>query len=238
MLSMLGAGLALLVALATGPAAAAAPASRPFIVQPTQALAVLLGAQRAMSGADGRSVALQLVDARRPLTGARTVLPVIGRRSSSNGIGWLHVLLPGRPNGQTGWIRSRGAEAARTNWHIVVDTSKRRVTVYERGRQVQVFRAVVGKPATPTPHGTFFVEEVVRLWTAEAGAPFALALSARSTVLHEFAGGPGQIALHGLRNVGGRLGSAVSHGCIRLDTEAMRWLASRIGPGVPVTITR
>ena len=68
------------------------------------------------------------------------------------------------------------------------------------------------------------------------GAPFALALSARSNVLQEFAGGPGQIALHGLRNVGGVLGSAVSHGCVRLANDAMRWLNVRIGPGIPVTI--
>ena len=70
------------------------------------------------------------------------------------------------------------------------------------------------------------------------GGPFALALSARSNVLQEFAGGPGQIALHGLMNVGGVLGMAVSHGCVRLDTAAMRWLAARISPGVPVTIER
>lgn len=69
------------------------------------------------------------------------------------------------------------------------------------------------------------------------GAPFALALSARSNVLQEFAGGDGQVALHGLANIGGVLGSAVSHGCVRLDNGAMRWLAARIGPGVPVTIT-
>ncbi len=70
------------------------------------------------------------------------------------------------------------------------------------------------------------------------GAPFALALSGRSNVLQEFAGGPGQIALHGLSNVGGTLGTAVSHGCVRLGNGAMRWLVARIGPGTPVTITR
>ena len=69
------------------------------------------------------------------------------------------------------------------------------------------------------------------------GAPYALALSARSYVLQEFDGGPGQIALHGLANVGGVLGTAVSHGCVRLDSDTMRWLVIRIGPGVPVTIT-
>jgi hypothetical protein len=54
----------------------------------------------------------------------------------------------------------------------------------------------------------------------------------------EFAGCPGQIALHGLSNVGGVLGTAVSHGCVRLADTAIRWLAARIGPGVPVTIGR
>lgn len=37
--------------------------------------------------------------------------------------------------------------------------------------------------------------------------------------------------------VGGVLGSAVSHGCVRLANGTMRWLVLRIGPGVPVTIT-
>jgi lipoprotein-anchoring transpeptidase ErfK/SrfK len=71
----------------------------------------------------------------------------------------------------------------------------------------------------------------------QAGAPYALALSARSYVLQEFAGGPGQIALHGLGNVGGTMGTAVSKGCVRLENASITWLAERIGPGVPVTIT-
>jgi lipoprotein-anchoring transpeptidase ErfK/SrfK len=205
-------------------------------VQPAQALAVLLGSHAAMSAPDERSTVLQLVGARRPITGERTVLPVIGRRSGADGVGWLHVRLPGRPNGHTGWIRRRATDATRTSWHIVVDTSERRVTVYKQGRPVRVFKAVVGKPATPTPPGAFFVEEVVQLRAGDVGAPFALALSARSNVLQEYEGGPGQIALHGLTNVGGVLGTAASHGCLRLDNDAMRWLVIRIGPGVPVTI--
>jgi lipoprotein-anchoring transpeptidase ErfK/SrfK len=42
--------------------------------------------------------------------------------------------------------------------------------------------------------------------------------------------------LHGLDNVGGDLGSAESHGCVRLADGTMRWLVLRIGPGAPVTI--
>ena len=114
------------------------------------------------------------------------------------------------------------------------------MTVYRLGHAVRVFKAIVGKPSTPTPLGDFFVEESVHLHATTIGAPFALALSARSNVIQEFAGGPGQIALHGLDNIGGVLGTAVTHGCIRLADSAMRWLVTwgRIGPGVPVTIIR
>jgi lipoprotein-anchoring transpeptidase ErfK/SrfK len=112
------------------------------------------------------------------------------------------------------------------------------VAVAHDGHFVVAFTAVVGKPSTPTPIGSFFVEETVKLSRYDVGAPYALALSARSSVLQEFAGGPGQIALHGTQNVGGIPGTAVSHGCVRLDTRDITWLASRIGPGTPVTIRR
>jgi lipoprotein-anchoring transpeptidase ErfK/SrfK len=123
-----------------------------------------------------------------------------------------------------------------TVWHLVVDVGARRVRAYRSGRLVRDFQAVVGGPATPTPAGRFFVEENLRLPARRTGAPFALALSARSGVLQEFDGGPGQIALHGRGGIGGRLGTAVSHGCVRLGDAAIRWLAARIRPGVPVTV--
>jgi lipoprotein-anchoring transpeptidase ErfK/SrfK len=94
----------------------------------------------------------------------------------------------------------------------------------------------VGKPSTPTPTGRFFVEETVQMAPGHPGGPFALALSARSNTLREFEGGPGQIALHGRNNLGGMLGTAASHGCVRLATASIDWLAARIGPGTPTTI--
>jgi lipoprotein-anchoring transpeptidase ErfK/SrfK len=227
--------LALVAASSVG-AAPAIPATS-AVVKPTQELATLLGSHEAFSRPARASAPLRLVQARRPLTGERTVLPVLGRRTGADGAEWLRVELPGRPNGRTGWIEQRATAASTTRWRIVVDTSGRRVIVYRDGRPVRSVKAVVGKPSTPTPRGEFFVEEVVQLRATDVGAPFALALSARSDVLQEFDGGPGQIALHGLTNVGGVLGSAVSHGCVRLDNGTMRWLVLRIAPGVPVTIT-
>jgi lipoprotein-anchoring transpeptidase ErfK/SrfK len=177
----------------------------------------------------------------RPITLERTTLPVLARTTDPRGRAWARVRLPGRvltaaPPPRTGWIRTTRTRRSSTPWHIVVTRSLRRVTVYRDGRRVRNFPAIVGKPATPTPPGRFFVEENVRLSAAYPGAPFALATSARSSVLQEFEGGPGQIALHGLAGVGGRLGTAVSHGCVRLDRRAITWLAARMTPGVPITI--
>jgi len=214
-----------------------AAAARPH-VQATQQLALLLTAHRAYRAPSARSAESAFVPANRPITGERTTLPVIGRATGPGAIRWLDVMLPGRPNGSTGWIAQPGTRKLETSWHIVVDLARRRVTAYRDGRVARAFQAVVGKPSTPTPSGNFFVEETVRMAPGEPGGPFALATSARSNALQEFEGGPGQIALHGRDNLGGTLGAAESHGCIRLDTASIDWLVARVEPGTPVTIDR
>ncbi|MBK5230343.1 MAG: L,D-transpeptidase [Thermoleophilia bacterium] len=210
-------------------------------IAPRQEIVTLLRAHgvRIRPRADSKRVAF--VRARRPITGARTALPVLAQRIDDRGRFWLRVRLPGRvlrrkPPPRTGWITVSKTLRSTTVWHIVVDVSARRVAVYRGGRRLHRYRAIVGKPSTPTPRGKFFVEENVQMPADSPGAPFALPTSARSKVLQEFDGGPGQIALHGLDNIGGQLGTAVSHGCIRLANSAITWLAARIEPGVPVTI--
>lgn len=173
--------------------------------------------------------------AARPITGGPTVLPVL-RSTTRAGTRWLRVRLPGRPNGRTGWITADRTRRTHTVWRLVVRTRARQVVVHRRGQVVRRFSAVVGKPSTPTPHGSFFVEESVRMVPGSVGAPFALALSARSNVLQEFAGGPGQIAIHGVGGIGGTPGTAASHGCVRLSDAAIRWLAARMAPGAPVDV--
>lgn len=236
--------LRLIAALALGASGAAvagvapARAGAPPVVPPTQRLVILERTHDAFSRPDPRSIRLVTVHQQRPITGERTVLPILGETTGADGRTWLRVMLPGRPNGHTGWISSRSTRYTVTRWRLLIETSKRRVTVFSYGRAARTFRAVVGKASTPTPRGRFFVEETVQLSPDRIGAPFALALSARSEVLQQFDGGPGQIALHGLGNIGGVPGTAASHGCIRLDRRSISWLAARIGPGVPVTITR
>jgi lipoprotein-anchoring transpeptidase ErfK/SrfK len=205
-------------------------------VQATTELVVLLSPQVAHETPSAGSAAVASVADHRPITGEQTTLPVLSRAIGADGAQWLHVMLPGRPDGLTGWISQSGTRLLVTPWRIVVDLAARRVKAYRDGALVGDFEAVVGKPSTPTPTGEFFVEEVLRMAPSEPGGPYALALSARSNVLQEFEGGPGQIAIHGRENLGGMLGTAASHGCVRLATASIDWLSARIVPGTPVTI--
>jgi lipoprotein-anchoring transpeptidase ErfK/SrfK len=231
---------ALSLALLTAGAACvlAAPAQAAPSVPASQPLIALLSNHVARTQPDAKAPRIESVRARRPLTGVRTVLPMLSYSRSPDGTSWARVALPGRPSGHTGWIPASKTKLTSTRWHILIKLSARRVTVYRDGRVQRRFRAVVGKPSTPTPRGQFFIEEGVTLSSKAAGSPFALATSARSSVFQEFDGGPGQIGIHGTNNISGALGTAVSHGCVRLSTSAITWLARRIDSGVPLTITR
>jgi lipoprotein-anchoring transpeptidase ErfK/SrfK len=225
---------ALALAAATVAAASLTPtATAASVPSASQPLVVLQQGHVARAAPSRHARRIEYVAARRPLTGVRTVLPVLGRRSRR---AWVRVRLPGRPNSHAAWIRTAHTRQTSTLWRLSLDLSARRVTVNFAGRAKRRFSAVIGTSSTPTPLGRFFVEEGVALAPWHAGRPFALATSARSNVLQEFEGGPGQIALHGTAGLPGALGSASSHGCIRLSTTAITWLAGRIGGGVPLTI--
>jgi len=222
---------ALAVAAQAGPAGAGV-----VRVAPTQRLAVVLTPHVAFSRPAPTAAQEQVVSPITPLTHEQTRLPVLGKYRGPQGVLWLHVLLPGRPNGHAGWIKAPGTKAAWTHWAIVVDVARRTVEVYDRGSLVKRFEVVVGRPSAPTPTGRFYVEESLSIIPGYPGGPFALALSARSNVYSEFDGGPGQIAFHGIFGIGGVPGTAVSHGCIRVDSADMGWLGAHIPPGVPVRI--
>jgi lipoprotein-anchoring transpeptidase ErfK/SrfK len=153
---------------------------------------------------------------------------------------WLHVLLPIRPDGSTGWIPRNNAQLSLTRYWITVDKTRRTVEVYGHGRLIHSFSAVVGKPATPTPDGLAAIYEVDRQPDPEGFlGTWALPLTILSNTLHSFGGGPGRIAIHGRggESLQDPLGSARSHGCIRLDNTSVGWLAQMVRPGTPVQIS-
>jgi lipoprotein-anchoring transpeptidase ErfK/SrfK len=157
----------------------------------------------------------------------------------SGGREWLKVLLPVRPNGSPGWIPRDRVVLGRTPYWIDVRVRLRRVTVYRMGRRVRRFRAVVGARATPTPRGLAAVYERNRQPDPHGFlGPWALPLTVLSDVLEDYGGGPGRIGIHGRGGASLRdpLGSARSHGCIRVANRHVTWLARHVPAGTPVRI--
>lgn len=167
-----------------------------------------------------------------PLTGSRTTLPVVQTTA-----GWVRVRLPMRPDGATGWVPAAAGSAGTAHWEIVIRRGERRAAVLDDGRVQASFPVVLGKPSTPTPLGTFFVVEKLHLGQGVTEGPWALATSAYSNVLREFAGGNGQVALHGTTGLSGALGTFSSHGCVRFAPAAISWIATHVGPGTPIVVT-
>jgi lipoprotein-anchoring transpeptidase ErfK/SrfK len=172
------------------------------------------------------------------VNGVPTVFSVLGQRVDSHCRSkWLHVRLPIRPNGATGWVRAADVDTARLRTRIVVDLSERRVSFYKQGRLVLTSHAAVGSSATPTPLGRYYVNQ--RLIPADEGGPFgpgAVGISAFSPVLTGWAQG-GPIAIHGT-NQPWSIGHAVSNGCIRLPNPVLKRLFRQTPAGTPVLIRK
>lgn len=151
---------------------------------------------------------------------------------------WLRVALPDRPNGRSGWIDADATRLAPVRWRVEVNVAARRASAFHDGRRVRSWRVVVGRPSTPTPRGLFAVYERVRQPAGSELGPYALHLTAHSDVLFDYGGGKGRVALHGRAGplLADPLGSASSHGCVRMDSSVVTWLAARAGPGTPVRV--
>lgn len=166
--------------------------------------------------------------------GQRLEMLVTGARRDANGVGWLRVLLPDRPNGSQGWVRADDVRLIPTDQRIVVDLSSRTLIRLEDGKVLDTFHVGIGTPQTPTATGTFYVwAQVPESNPAGPYGVFALGLSGFSQVLRDWPGG-GRMAIHGTSDPADR-GGAVSHGCVRVYNPDM--LALRDVPlGTPVVI--
>jgi lipoprotein-anchoring transpeptidase ErfK/SrfK len=130
----------------------------------------------------------------------------------------------------------------KTHWRIVISTARRTLTLMRDGRGLRTISVVVGKPATPTPTGLFAVVWAIRWHPNDFLGSWVLELTAHSDVLKRFDGGDGTVGIHGRGGTSllDPLGTAASHGCIRLANDSIDWLVARVGaarlPGTPVQV--
>ena len=163
--------------------------------------------------------------------GSPTWVPVVQSQP-----GWDRVLLPARPNRSTGWIYlgGGGLQTAYSPYQVRIGLAARRLTVLDDGHSLGSWTVADGAAGTPTPVGrTFLLASLAP--RQPTYSPLILPLGAHSDTLTTYGGGPGTVALHGWPDPA-VFGHAVSHGCVRVPSAALRAL-SRIPLGSPVTIT-
>lgn len=136
------------------------------------------------------------------------------------------------------WVLARDGNPVHTAYSLVVRRKAHEVLLFKNGKRIQRIQAAVGKGSTPTPPGVFTISRKIHLSSVRGGefttygcCVMALDISARAPFANQVWG---TVALH--RSFGGDLGRAVSHGCIRLPLDRVRWLYGHLPAGTLVRI--
>ena len=147
---------------------------------------------------------------------------VVRLTRGSLGDEWVEVELGVRPNGVRGWVRAGDFNWTTVNHHVHIDVSDRTVALYDGDTLVASTRAIVGKPATPTPTLRGFISEKLPNSAQQNGSVvygnWILFLSFYSEVLNSFGGALPVVALHGT-HIPERVGEAL---CQRVHPSSQR----------------
>ena len=149
---------------------------------------------------------------------------------------WTQIRIPGRPNGRTGWVPRRSLDAFEaTHWLIVVNRRRLKMTLYWNGKRRWQRPVGIGKHASPTPAGHFWIREIIKVHKRKSPYfPYALGTSDYST-LSEWPGG-GVVGIHGDWNQPQFIPGRPSHGCIRMRDRDVASLARWIHVGTPLRV--
>ncbi len=151
--------------------------------------------------------------------------------------GWLHVSVAVKPNGTTGWVKEDDVTVFLVDRRVEIDLSDRTLKVFRSNELELETTVAIGRPANPTPPGSYFITDSVIL--SNAGGPWgphAFGLSAFSETITEFNGSDAVVGIHGT-NSPNSIGSAASLGCIRVPNEIVLELSTMLSAGIPVVIS-
>lgn len=152
---------------------------------------------------------------------------------------WVELMIPARPNGQTGWVRAADVVLSEHGYRGELDLSEMHLRMWDGDALLVETPVVIGRESSPTPVGRLYVNEI--LDTAEIGisqaayGPWLLSTNAYSEALDLFDGGLPVIAFHGTSSPE-LVGTAVSNGCVRMPNEVITLLAGTIPAGTPIDV--
>ena len=144
------------------------------------------------------------------------------------------------------WAAVRGVDADPPTLRLEVSLSARQLKVIEKGRVVKTYNVAVGRPANPTPKGSFRTGRITwnpswhppKTWWARNRKPQPPGAPENPMQGVKIYFRAPDYYIHGTNNPGS-IGSAASRGCIRMTEGEAKALARRIqkaGGGVPLVI--
>jgi len=128
---------------------------------------------------------------------------------------------------------------------ITVSKSERRVRLFRWLHLVKRYRVAIGQPGYPTPEGLFHVYSkqvdpawsVPReAWAGDLGGKTIPGGSSDNPLKARWIGFAPGVGFHGTAD-GGSIGSAASHGCLRMWIDDVKDLYPRVPIGTPVYVT-
>jgi lipoprotein-anchoring transpeptidase ErfK/SrfK len=141
-------------------------------------------------------------------------------------------------------VRPRDLARGRYGTVITISKSSRRLRLFKRLKLSKSYGVAIGQPAYPTPSGLFSIanKAVNPAWTAP-DSPWAGAYrnetvpggSAENPLKARWMGIVNGVGIHGTGDPGS-IGSAASHGCIRMTVPDVIDLYPRVPVGTPVLI--
>jgi lipoprotein-anchoring transpeptidase ErfK/SrfK len=159
-----------------------------------------------------------------------TILAVAARKP-----GWV-LVRTSLARHHVGWLPVSAGALFSQPRTIVIDLSRKSLTVFHRGKLTDRYKVAIGTKATPTPRGKFAVTD--RLRTGDPSSDYGcciLALNAHQPKIAQGWGGGDRVAIHATTHTW-TLGKEISHGCVRASNAALRQLMRHVRIGTPVTI--
>jgi lipoprotein-anchoring transpeptidase ErfK/SrfK len=127
---------------------------------------------------------------------------------------------------------------------VTVSKTDRRVRVFDRGKLATTYRVAVGMKKYPTPDGRFAIQSIEKNpvwtvpnsdWAGDLAGKVIPGGDPQNPLKAYFVRFNGSVGFHGTENLGS-LGTAASHGCIRMRPADVTKLAHRVSVGTPVLV--
>jgi lipoprotein-anchoring transpeptidase ErfK/SrfK len=127
---------------------------------------------------------------------------------------------------------------------VTVSREGKTVRVFKRGELTKTYRVAVGDPKYPTPTGQYVVQTMQKdppwnvpqsEWAGDLAGQTIPGGDPRNPLVARWIGFNGAVGFHGTKSIAS-LGTAASHGCVRMNPSDVIDLYERVKIGTPVLV--